>query len=378
METQTTSRDLAGTVVLGRYRLARPVASGATGQVWLATDVGGDHDTSDRVVAVKLVDARYRKRAVAEAEVLAHLHHPNLVRLLDQGPAERGAYALVMAFVDGDSLANLMKGRGPWADVDGVRHALKIGAELCDGLAHAHAHGIVHGDVKAANVLVGETTRVTDRGGAGVEPELAAVVLVDFGIGRTESSPRTSLDDLTVGSVHTMAPEQVRNDPSDRRSDVYAVGVLLYRMLAGRYPFHSINPAIVLGAHLRAAPPAMGSVCPVLRLPPGVEDLIMGCLRKEPHERPLEAAALAAALREAGRADPESWVAPAGDEETLLVRPDEPSDFGALRRGPSRRRDPEVTETLRAPARRGNELLIGAAAFGLALGVGALLWYFAG
>ncbi|MBX2803421.1 MAG: serine/threonine protein kinase [Myxococcales bacterium] len=256
--------------MLDRYELRQSIHSGPGGQVWIAAD------EQDLPVVVKTAsDPEGVVRLAHEACVLRRLDHPNVVR-----PVTSGEGALVLEAVHGQSLAQRLRGRRLT-----VQQTVELALQLCAALEHVHGHGVVHRDVKAANVLLGEGEQ--------------GVVLVDFGIalvdGEGEKAHRQA---GLLGSLHTVSPEQVRGHAVDGRADLYAVGVLLYRMLCGRYPFHASNGAEIIAAHASQQPRPMREHHPGLRLPEGLEALVMRCLAKQPGDRPDSASALALALRQ--------------------------------------------------------------------------------
>lgn len=259
---------------LGPYRLLATIGTGGMGRVFRAADVDGTE------VAVKVLLPSFAEdpEAVArfrrEARVLAQLQTPHVARFVAANE-HRGFQFLAMELAGGRPAADLVKERGR-LDPDLV---LAIGCDVARALAEVHALGLVHRDVKPANILVD---------GEGASP---AVRLCDFGIARPALAAGD--DQVTAagrpGTPSFMAPEQVDGQEVDARSDVYALGCTLYALLAGRPPFQGI-PQYVMIAHVSEPPPPILEVEP--SVPPGLAAIVMRCLAKNPAERPADGAAL--------------------------------------------------------------------------------------
>ena len=216
--------------VLGRYRLERRLGAGGYGVVWLAAD-----ETLERSVAVKVIEAAGhgpepgadRDRAVREARAAARLNHPGIVTLYELGSDSEAVY-LVSELVPGHSLARMMHA-GELSD----RRVARIGTVLCDALAHAHAHGVIHRDVKPQNVLVPSRPA----SGAGVAK------LTDFGVAHlVDGDPLTRTGDV-VGTLAYMAPEQARGQAAGEPADLYSLALTLYEGFAGDNPVRAGGPA---------------------------------------------------------------------------------------------------------------------------------------
>jgi eukaryotic-like serine/threonine-protein kinase len=263
----------SGRLVAERYRLAQRVASGATATVWLARD-----ERLGRPVAVKLLhahllpDVASQERFMDEARAAAVLSHPGIVSVHDV-VRDGEQPAIVFEFVAGESLA---------ARLARERHlepraAARIAAEVAEALDHAHAHGLVHRDVKPGNILI--------------DPDGRAL-LVDFGIARSlqEAAARRSGGGVVVGTLRYMAPEQLRDEPPSPAVDIYALGVVLYEMLAGRPPWVAATAQAMVAEQL-GPPPQLPDV------PAPLAALAVACLQHDPARRPTSAAAVAARLR---------------------------------------------------------------------------------
>ena len=229
-------------VVAGRYSLVREIGRGGMGIVFLARDVA-----LDRLVAIKLLppelarDTTFRERFLQEARMAASLAHPHIVPIHSVEAHDEVVF-FVMAFVDGESLGERIRRRGPL----GAAEASRIVQEVAWGLAHAHARGIVHRDVKPDNILI-------DR-------ESGRAMVTDFGIARTVSSEPGA--GAPAGTPHFLSPEQMRGEPGDARSDVFALGVTAWHALTGGYPFDAPNVTMLLVRQSTEPAPSLGTVMP--------------------------------------------------------------------------------------------------------------------
>lgn len=280
---------LVGRAVDGRYRADRILARGTSGRVYQGVQLG-----EDRPVAIKVLDtttgaydlAAARERFAQEARVLAQLRHPNTVRVVDAGTWE-GLDYLIMELVPGRTLKALV-GERRFAPAE----AVAIARQICCSLHEAHDHGLVHRDLKPGNVLLARD----DEGGLQVK-------VVDFGLAiGLEGVEDVTLVDKIVGSPLYMAPEQIRGQPIDGRADLYALGGILFHLLAGRRAFDQDTSTAVLMAHLLTPLPALHAVAqpdetgsPAV-FPPCLETTVARCLDKVPQTRFGTAAAVDDAL----------------------------------------------------------------------------------
>lgn len=264
----------------GRYRLTARIATGGMGEVWRAEDT-----VLDREVAVKVLkheyadDPVFRARFEAEARHAAALVHPNVASVFDfgelledDGSGTRRPF-LVMELVPGQPLSALLKG-GEEMPPD---RAADIVAQAADAIAAAHALGIVHRDVKPANLLV--------------TPD-GQVKITDFGIARAGDGAAITQTGQIIGTPHYISPEQAEGRPATEASDIYALGVVLYECLAGRRPFARDTPIQVALAHIREQVPALSE-----DVPERLRAIVDKALAKDPAERFAGAADLATALR---------------------------------------------------------------------------------
>jgi hypothetical protein len=265
----------ADRVLGGRYRLRSRLAAGGMGTVWAAEDL-----VLGREVAVKLLgealacDRLAALRLRREARAAGRLVHPGIARVLDLGE-DGGRPYLVMELLHGESLAARLARAGPLAPAEAVR----VVAAAADAVAAAHRAGIVHRDVKPGNVFV-------TSGGD--------VKLLDFGIASAAGDTAVT-GGVLLGTAAYLAPERVLGHDATPAADVYALGVLLYELLAGRPPFAGDTDTALAMAHVHAHPAPLRSVAP--QVPPALAAACEHALAKDPAARPPAAAALAALLR---------------------------------------------------------------------------------
>ena len=264
--------DPGGRTLAGRYRLADVIGRGGMSTVYRAADT-----VLGRTVAVKVLlagladeDPAYVARFAREARAAAALHHAAVVAVYDVGVDDDTRF-IVMEYVEGESLAALLRGGRPLP----IDRALGIGGAVADALGAAHAAGIVHRDVKPANVMV------TNDG---------AVKVLDFGVARMLDGTTITQAASVLGTAAYMAPERALGESGDARSDIYSLGCLLYAMLAGAPPFRAEHAAALLHQQVNSPPP------PVRDLRAGVpreaEALVAAMLAKNPAERPPDATAV--------------------------------------------------------------------------------------
>ncbi|THV28017.1 serine/threonine-protein kinase [Glycomyces paridis] len=271
---------LSPDMLLGqRYRLRERIAVGGMGEVWRAEDT-----VLERTVAVKamlpslLSEPGFAQRFTAEAKTVAALTHPHIVNVHDFGNADlpdgqTTAY-LVMEFVEGKSLADLIAARGR---ID-ARELMPIIAATAEALQQAHDRGVIHRDIKPGNILV------RDRDGQ--------AVLTDFGIARSGASGDLTQTGAVMGTASYIAPEQAEGTGVLPASDMYSLGVVAFHGLTGHRPFQAENPIELALHHVRTPAPPLP-----LDVPPGVRAFVERAMGKDPHRRFATAADMAAAAR---------------------------------------------------------------------------------
>jgi predicted ATPase/class 3 adenylate cyclase/tRNA A-37 threonylcarbamoyl transferase component Bud32 len=297
---------LVGALVAGRYQVLEQLGKGGMGAVYVA-----EQQPLERKVALKVLrgrhhhDAEARERFVREARAASRLNHPNIATVYDFGTAEDGPF-LAMELVEGVTLKQKMIRPLPW------RRAISLVTQIARGLAAAHCHGIVHRDIKPANIIVSES-------GDG-----EWVKILDFGLANMTEEESVELTDqgVVMGTAAYMSPEQCHGVKNDVRSDLYALGVVLFEMLAGRRPFLGGTPTELVIAHATEPPPKLADVTE--DVPAAVCALVDRLLSKNPDERPDDGAVLVQALdaivREIDEADVSaglSWLPPDRDDAPL-------------------------------------------------------------
>lgn len=222
---------------VGKYRIVAQLGRGATGIVYKAVDETLDREVAIKVLHPALADSEMMKRFRAEATILARLSHPEIATIYELLPAETNLL-MVMELVRGETLEELCAGVGPMPP----DRAACLTDRMLSALAHAHHAGIVHRDMKPANVMV------TESGG---------VKIMDFGIARIRGGEHMTLDGCAIGTPAYMAPEQVLGEEVDGRADLYSVGVIFYRLLAGKLPFDADTPMAILQQQMAETPPPL-------------------------------------------------------------------------------------------------------------------------
>jgi hypothetical protein len=357
---------LLGHILNGRYILQELVGVGSVGRVYKAR-----HVRLERVYAIKILFGEFaanpktRTRFLREATAASRLLHPNLLSVLDVGETERGLVYMVMDFVAGEDLQKVLAREAPLAR----RRMLDLLRQITRGLNYAHERGVIHRDLKCENVMIS----------ASGDGEVAR--LVDFGIALTEEAlepgQRLTTAGTVLGTPAYMSPEQLCGQEIDQRSDLYALGVILYRMLCGRFPFDG-SALEMANANLNEDPLPPSQRVPGLKVDEPLEKLALRLMAKDPEDRFASARAVLDELdgMGAGRAvrrDPKGSAPPAarhnvqlGFAATAAVPTTGPRPMAAVAPAPA-----EPTEKL---PRRRTAHLVGAACVVIA----AALWVFGG
>ncbi len=287
----TATDALVGLLLDGRYRIDTLIARGGMATVYAATDTRLDRPVAVKVMRPALAeDADFVERFAREARAAARLSSPEVVSVHDQGTdAATGTAYLVMEHVAGGTLRDLLQKSGPLSPA----RALEVLEPVVRALSAAHTAGLVHRDVKPENVLLGDDGRVK---------------VTDFGLARAiASSNLTATTGFLMGTMAYLAPEQVQHGSSDPRTDVYAVGIVLWELLTGRPPFVSDSPMTIAYRHVHEDVPAPSTVAE--GIPPAVDALVVHATRRDPSARPADAGELLSELRAA-----RARLAPGGGE----------------------------------------------------------------
>lgn len=274
-----TTSELIGGSDLDGFTIVEAIGHGAFSDVYLATDATGRRVVLKCPHEAIMGDVNSFDRFRREVQIAKSLDHPGIQRSLDVG-GDRSRPYLVLEYVEGETLRAVLA-REKRLD---TAHAVDLACQLATAMAYAHSRSVYHRDLKPENILVTPDGRL---------------VVTDFGIALMAGARRLTYRWFTsaVGTPDYMAPEQVQGKRGDARTDVYAIGVILFEMLAGRVPWEGDNPLSVMSQHLSAAVPPLHVINPAVPAP--IEGIVRKCLRKDPNERYPDAGAL---LR-----DLESW-----------------------------------------------------------------------
>ncbi|MDQ7028871.1 MAG: protein kinase [Ardenticatenia bacterium] len=248
-----------------RYRLTERIGEGGMAEVYRGIDLRLGREVAVKVLRPQYAgDQKFLERFLQEARAMASFSHPNIVNVYDVGREGR-RYYIVMEYVPGTDLRRFLQQRGQLP----VREALEIARQIAAGVGAAHRKGIVHRDIKPGNVLI------TPTGEAKV---------ADFGIARAMTATHHLTEPGVVwGTTAYLSPEQIRGEAATPASDVYAIGVVLFEMLAGRPPFQGEDHVAIALQHLNESPPRLSQLNP--RVPPSVERLVERMLSKDPAQR---------------------------------------------------------------------------------------------
>src|SRR6266516_54118 len=279
---------------LGKYQLQQQLGHGGMAEVWKALDT-----QLQRYVAIKLLHANLKEdphfiaRFEREAQLIASLHHPNIVQIHDfqiaSSEQEDTLAYMVMDYVEGQTLAEYIRNTSGQGNIPAPTEIVQLFTSIGLAVDYAHEQGMIHRDLKPANILL--DARNTTRNPMG-EP-----ILTDFGLARLVGSSPATLTATQLGTPLYIAPEQVSGYAGNERSDIYSLGIILYEMVTGALPFQGDNPTQVMSQHLNTPPPSPVHYNP--NIPPALIIVIMRCLAKDPAARFPSATSLAAAIAEA-------------------------------------------------------------------------------
>jgi serine/threonine-protein kinase len=358
----STTDPLIGRLIDGRYQVRSRIARGGMATVYLATD-----QRLDRLVAVKIMhghladDSQFKERFIQEARSAARLAHPNVVNVFDQGQDADSAY-LVMEYLPGITLRELLQEYGALTS----EQTMDIAQAVLAGLAAAHKAGIVHRDLKPENVLLADDGRIK---------------IGDFGLARAASA-NTATGKALLGTIAYLSPELVTRGIADTRSDIYAVGIMMFEMLTGEQPYKGEQPMQIAYQHANDSVPPPSSLNPLV--PAEWDELVLWATARDPQDRPADARTLLDQLTETNRSLQTALPAAATQRTMLLTSPipvapatDETQVLGTRGSGGAEA-GPSATAELarRGPANRRRGWMLFAAVLalaGLAAGIG---WWF--
>lgn len=252
------------------------------GNVYRAEHLGLGKDVALKVIGRLSQDLECRFER--EARAIARLDHPGCVRIFDYGEDEHGLQYIAMELLDGPTLHQAIAG-----DTLSVPRALHVAKSVLSALAHAHAHGVTHRDVKPENIML-----VTRNVGLASSANALRVVLIDFGLAQLRDAPALTGAGMAMGSPSYIAPERLWGKPHDARSDVYAVGVVLYEMIGGVKPFLGATPEEIMTAVMHRPPRPLRVLAPDVS--PALDAVIRRALAKDPDRRFPDAEAMLSAL----------------------------------------------------------------------------------
>jgi serine/threonine protein kinase len=295
---------LSSGTLLGPYEIQSPLGAGGMGEVYRARDT-----RLDRTVAIKILpehlcsNPEAKQRFDREARAISSLSHPNICHLYDVGQ-HNGISYLVMEYLEGETLAERVR-RGRLT----LEQVFRVGAEICQGLEQAHRSGVVHRDLKPGNIMLTK----------------AGAKLMDFGLAKAPAAPLGNLsasntlatmsqplttEGTIVGTIQYMAPEQLEGKEADKRSDIFALGSVLYEMVTGKRAFEGKTTASTIASILAAEPKPLSSMQPLS--PPALEHVIATCIAKDPDERWQSCADVSRQLEWVAKAPKPAEVSPRG------------------------------------------------------------------
>lgn len=264
-----------GQVINGRYEILEKIGVGGMANVYCAKDLKLERKTTFKVLKEEFIDDDFIKRFTTEAQAVAKLSHMNIANVYDVGN-ENNIYYIVMEYVEGYTLKELIKNKVPFSNEEAIGIAIQISAAL----ENAHSNNIIHKDIKPQNILVTKD---------------GVVKVTDFGIARTITSTTITTD--TMGSVHYFSPEQARGGYVDNRSDIYSLGIIIYEMVTGKLPFDGENTVQLAMQHINSEFPEIKELNP--EVSDSIEKIILKCTEKNTNNRYFSATELSKDLKKA-------------------------------------------------------------------------------
>ena len=295
--------------IIGNYKIEEKLGEGGMGAVYKGVDTMLDREVAIKALRPELASQNsVVERFRSEAVTLAKLNHANIATLYTMFRQGDELY-MVLELVRGETLDNILQRRGALP----AEEAVPVFSQVLDGIDHAHELGIVHRDIKPANMML------TEKG---------TLKVLDFGIARLLGSARMTRAGNIIGTLEYMAPEQVRGQETDGRSDIYALGMMLYEVLTGRLPFQTENEFELMKLQAEVIPQPPGEINP--SIPPAVEAAIMKAIAKDPNERFQTAGEFREFLLDAGFAAQGTMHGLTGTHKKLSTHPSRPPVSGSI------------------------------------------------
>ena len=289
VSTADKSDEFVGALVGNRFVIREQIGQGGMGVVYRAEQAGSRREVALKVLRPKLSnEPKLLERFRNEASTASRLSHPNTVTVYDFGVTEDGRLFIAMELVEGITLDDAVRENGP---IDWGR-TCRIGVQICGSLEEAHQQNIIHRDLKPENIMLTRRGEETD-----------VVKVLDFGIAKIlaeegrGSGPALMARDEMFGTPEYMSPEQIRSEPLDPRADVYALGIIFYRMLTGRLPFSADAPLALLAKHLTEPPIPFDDYPASAEIPRDLQTLVLSALAKDRNSRPASMRIIADQLR---------------------------------------------------------------------------------
>ena len=295
---------LIGRTINDRFKITALIARGGMGKVYRA-----EQAPLGRVCAIKVLnpnyagehDPEFHKRFFLEASIASKLTHPNTVTIFDYGRTDDDIYYMAMEYLEGHTLHRAIREASSFPE----ERAAHVARQICRALREAHSLGVIHRDLKPANIFLVEHGDETD-----------FVKVLDFGLVKdvSEGKPAEELTQtgLFMGSPKYMAPEQIRGDRVDARTDIYSLGIIMYEMLTGKVPFDRPNSVNILMAHVNEEAPALRQMNPNINPSQAIEDTVTRCMAKDPETRFRSMDEVLAALKRVGNSSMTATVSGVG------------------------------------------------------------------
>ena len=286
---------MIGMTLNDKYRIEKTLGRGAFGEVFRAHDVRLKRDVAIKVLLDAGFEGNFKARFLSEAQTMAKLLHPHIATIFDSGEVNERPF-LVMELVEGASLLERVEASPP-----AIGDVMRIGMQVCSGMAYAHERGIIHRDLTLRNILLDAT---------------GSVKVVDFGLAKMLHSQVQSDPNYVVGTPMYLSPEQILGEPVDTRCDIFSFGVCLYRMICRRFPFEAEHPASLFFLIAKEAPAPLDEFVPV-----DARDAILRCLEKRPADRFATFTELGAALARISGSEVAGEARPNGDTAAIAAVP---------------------------------------------------------